>query len=139
MSARYELIKVLGPGRLLGQVEGVDVLLVSVELWRSHVVVHLAGLADDLMDRLLREHRALMERHGRDPNPTEPPEPPDAMLGRIDLTVADDVGTRYFPSSSVSGGSDKEWRAQWRFEPGVPPEATRLTVAIGAHAMELAL
>jgi hypothetical protein len=139
MSARDELVKVLAPGRLLAEVEGVDVLLVSVELWRSHVFLHLAGLQNDLMDRLLREHHALMERWGRDPNPTEPPEQPGAMLGRLDLILADDVGTPYWPCSSSAGGTDAEWRADWRFEPGVPPAATRLTIAIGDDAMELAL
>jgi hypothetical protein len=139
MSARDELIKVLAPARLLATVEGVEVLLVSVELWRTHVFVHLAGLGNDLMDRLLREHQALMERWGRDPNPSEPPEQPGAMLGRIDLRISDDVGTAYHPSSSSAGGTGTEWRADWTFEPGVPPEATRLTIAIGPDAMELAL
>jgi hypothetical protein len=139
MSVRDELVGVLAPGKLLGEVEGIEVLLVSVELWRTHVFVRLAGLQNDLMDRLLREHKALMERWGRDPNPTEPPEQPGAILGRIDLTLADDAGTQFFPSSTSAGGSDTEWRADWRFEPGVPPTATRLTVAIGSQSLELAL
>ena len=64
---------------------------------------------------------------------------PDALLGRIALTITDDVDTMYLPSSSSSGGGETTWRADWRFAPGVPDGASRLTVAIGADRLELEL
>jgi hypothetical protein len=139
MSARDELRTVLAPATLLAEVEGVEILLLSVELWRSDIRVQLAGLADQLMERRLRQHRELIESWGRDPNPTEPPERPEEMLGRLELTIADDLGTTYLPSSGGYGATDHQWRAEWTFEPGVPAEATRLTIAVGDDAAELAL
>jgi hypothetical protein len=40
-----------------------------------------------------------------------------------------------------AAGTGTEWRAEWKFEPGPPPAATRLTVAVGdgTRACELAL
>ncbi len=140
MSARDELVTVLAPASRLAEVEGVEVLLVSVEIWKRGIVVHLAGLESELTDRLLREHQALMARFGGiDPTPTEVPEPPYAVLGRMPLTIADDVDTVYLPSSSSSGGGETTWRTEWHFEPGVPEGASRLDVAIGADRLELPL
>jgi hypothetical protein len=88
-----------------------DVTIISVEIWMKSVFVHLAT-----------------DRQG------------DAVwLNRIDLTVADDTGTVYEPRESSAGGTGSEMRAMWRFEPGVPPQASRLTIAIGAEGVEVAL
>ena len=134
-----ELIAVHAPAARLAEVEGVEVLLLSVELWRNGIFVHLAGRESELTDRLLRQHKALMDRWGRDPNPTEVPEQPGEILGRMPLTIADDIGTGYFPHSRSTGGTGTEWRADWQFEPGVPAGASRLTVAIGTDRLELVL
>ena len=85
------------------------------------------------------EQTAELERWARDPHRTDLPELPGAMLGQLDIVVTDDVGTRYEPRSSSAGGNGTEWRALWKFEPGVPATARRLAVAIGGDSLELAL
>jgi hypothetical protein len=134
-----ELIAVHAPAARIAEVDGLELMLLSVEMWTASVIIHLAATETPLTDRLTAEQKAELERWARDPHRTDLPEMPGALLGRLELTVADDVGTRYQPSSSHAGGNGTEWRALWRFEPGVPEAATRLTVAIGDDSLELAL
>ena len=88
-----------------------EVLVISVELWTDTVFVHIAT------DR-----------------------PGDAVwLNRIPLSLADDAGTTYEPRESSAGGTGTELRGMWRFEPGVPDGAARLTISLGDDSLELTL
>jgi hypothetical protein len=146
-----QLEAVLAPARALADVDGLTVVLLSVELWTSGLFVHLATLRNPLSDELDAEHEASMMHwaatrrdDANEPEKLPPPDQPGERLLRLPLTVSDDVGTRFQPRSRSAGGTGTEWRSQWHFEPGVPRTASRLTIAIeGAdghqHTHELAL
>jgi hypothetical protein len=134
-----ELIAVHAPATRLAEVDGLELMLLSVELWTKSVFVHLAATETALTDRLTAEQKAELDRWAQDPTRSDLPEVPGAMLGRMSLTVADDAGTDYRPSSSQAGGTGTEWRAMWQFEPGVPDSASRLTIAIEDESVDVAL
>ena len=88
--------------------DGIDVLLVSVELWPEHLVVRLAasgGRAEQLASDLLAPLR---------------------------ISVEDDVRTRYAPRSASIGGSGSEWHGDWFFAGHAPEFARHLTVRVAA-------
>jgi hypothetical protein len=58
-----------------------------------------------------------------------PPGPPGSGLLRLPLRLGDDVGTAYAVRGGQASG-EPPWRAEHRFEPGVPRSASRLTVAV---------
>jgi hypothetical protein len=139
------------PARALVDADGLTVVLVSVELWTSGVFVRLAGLRSGVTDELDTQYDVSMTQwHERQPAARaaglRPPSPsqPGERLAHLPLWIADDVGTRYDRHGTSAGGTGTEWRAEWRFAPGVPRDATRLTVAVepddgAAHAVDLAL
>lgn len=149
---RDALEAVLAPARGLADVDGITVVLVSVELWTNGVFLRFAGLPTGLTDELEADFhdkledwavRAKQARKSGAPQPDYSGEPAGRLL-RLPLSITDDVGTSYQACGRSAGGTGMAWRSEWRFEPGVPREARRLTVAIdGAdgerHAQELAL
>jgi hypothetical protein len=134
-----ELIAVHAPATRLAEVEGLELMLLSVELWTQSVFVHLAATETPLTDRLSAEQTAELERWALDPTRTDMPEVPGAALSRLELTLTDDAGTRYWPASSSAGGSGTEWRAMYQLEPRVPAGASRLTIAIGEDHVDVPL
>jgi hypothetical protein len=129
---------VLAPAAELGVVDGMTLVLLSVELWSSGVFVHLAILRSAATDELDAAHERAFEAWAAGPRDEAPPDMPGVRLGHLALTVADDTGTSYRPTHRAAGGSGTEWRSQWKFEPGPPPEATRLTITVGADGREQA-
>src|SRR3954447_21557981 len=133
--AHDALEAVLAPAQPLADVDGITVVLVSVELWTSGMFVRLAGLRSALTDELDAEfdgamiHWGVLAEDARagSANPPAPRQPGERLM-RLPLTVSDDLGTAYTSRNRSAGGSGTEWRSEWRFEPGVPREATRLTV-----------
>jgi hypothetical protein len=98
--------RVVSPIATLFTRDGIDVLLVSVEVWPEHVVVRFAasgGRADEL---------------GSD------------LLAPLELTLEDDVGTVYRARSSNIGGTGSEWHGDWFFAGGVPESVRCLTVRV---------
>ena len=106
--------QVVSPIATLFTRDGIDVLLVSVEVWPDRVVVRLAAAGD----------RA--EQLGSD------------LLAPLELAVEDDVGTTYTARSSNAGGSGSEWHGDWFFAAAVPHSVTRLTVRVDAPYGEAA-
>jgi hypothetical protein len=100
------LPRVVSPLTTLLTRGGIDVLLVSVELWPEHVVVRLAASGD----------RA--EELGSD------------LLAPLRISVEDDAPTTYAPRSGSIGGSGSEWHGDWFFAAGVPEGASRLRVRV---------
>lgn len=136
-STHDALEAVLAPARPVADVDGLTVVLVSVELWTSGVVLHLAGLRGAVTDELDVEYQAAMahwvtlaEEAQASGSRVPAPHAPGERLLRLPLTVADDVGTRYEPVSRQGGASGSEWRSQWQLTPGVPADATRLRFGV---------
>jgi hypothetical protein len=106
---------VISPIRTLFTRDGIDVLLVSVELWPQHLVVRLATSGD----------RA--EQLG------------DDLLAPLEVTVEDDVGTTYTARSAAIGGTGSEWHSDWFFAAAAVPDAVaRLRVRVASPYGEAA-
>ena len=119
---------VVSPLRTVFEREGVEVVLVSVEVWPDEVVVRARGLPSERAAALEREFDAALEawhQQGRD-RQAVPGQPAEGIF-EVQISVADDAGTAYSPTSSARGGSGTMFRADWVFVPG-PPEAARSLV-----------
>jgi hypothetical protein len=148
--AQDSLREVLTPERPLGEINDVTVVLMRVELWTSRLIVRLEALQSALTDALDAsfgaewqawetgwiERRAEMEAEGE--NLRWPQQPSVSRLGRLPLSVADDLGTRFHAIGTATGGSGHPWRSEWRLEPGVPTAASVLRIGLedGAPARE---
>jgi hypothetical protein len=134
---------VLAPAAELAFVDGMTLVLLSVELWSGGVFLHLAVLRNAATDELDAAHERAFDGWTAGRRDQAPPPMPGTRLGDLALTVADDTGTSYQPSHRAAGGSGTEWRSEWKFEPGAPPEATRLTITLespgNARPLELVL
>jgi hypothetical protein len=100
------LPRVISPITTLFTHDGIDVVLVSVELWPEHLVVRLATSG----------HRA--EQFGSD------------LLTPLRVMVDDDARSTYAPRSSNIGGTGSEWHGDWFFAGGVPESVRCLTVRV---------
>ena len=133
----HELLELtLIPDRALADVDGVTIVIRAVEIWTSKLLLRIGALQSAFTDRLDAEHKAempawLATRHDKDhTDRRRVPRQPGERLNDLPLGISDDVGTHYRSFNRSAGGSGTEWLAQWRFEPGVPPEATTLTIAL---------
>src|SRR5690242_1834203 len=136
-----ELPKVVSPLATVGQREGVELVLVSVEAWPDEVVVRMRGRASPLTRRMETDFDAALgtwHRQGREGRPPEEPAerifPPD-----LDVRVTDDLGTAYKLRASARGGTGTEFHANWTFLPGPPDRAGRLTVRVCDAETEISL
>lgn len=130
----------LTPERSLGEVDGITVRVMLVELWTSRLILRLEALRNQLTDALdatfdtawkAYESRWVEHRAAAEAEDLWPPEPPSvSRLGGLPLSVVDDVGTRYHAIGTATGGSDHPWRSEWRLEPGAPASASVLRIAL---------
>jgi hypothetical protein len=119
---------VVSPLAPLFRRDGVDIALVSVELWPQQTVVRLAALVDDPVgEEEAFENR--LDAWAAGGRRDRLPEGPGERLYRdVELSLADDLGSNYRWKSSSIGGSGRLFRGEWHFARGVPEEATRLLV-----------
>jgi hypothetical protein len=135
----------LRPQRPLGDVDGITVVLMLIELWPSRLLLALEAQQNQLTDALdaafdqewkAYERRWVEDRAAAETEDRRPPQQPSvSRLGGLPLSVADDVGTRYHAIGMATGGPHP-WRSQWRLEPGVPPSANVLRIALEDGASE---
>ena len=119
---------VVSPLRTVLERDGVDVVLVSVEVWPDEVVVRARGVPSRRTAGLEREvSEALQEWHEQREDRDLLPRQPAERIFDLHVSVADDAGTVYSPSTSARGGSGTMFRAEWAFQPG-PSEAARSLV-----------
>ena len=122
------LPRVISPIRPLFTRDGIEIALISVELWPKHLVVRLAALPSETTDGQQRQHEADFEQWGErlvaagKEVAGDPPEQPGTrLLAPLQLAVEDDAGTTYTPRSSNTGGTGSEWHGDWFFTPDAPP------------------
>jgi hypothetical protein len=137
---RDRLEGLLAPKRPLGEVDGVTVIVVLVELWSQRLVLRLKALRNELTDAFdatfdrewkAYEGRWVHDRAAAEAEDLQPPEQPSvSRLSGLSLSVADDVGTRYHAIGTATGGSEHPWRCDWRLEPGMPRSATVLRIGL---------
>jgi hypothetical protein len=100
----------VAPARPLADVDGVTLVLVSVELWTSGLHLRLAGLRSAVTDGLDAEFDGAMVAwaagggDGRERDVPGPPRQPGESMLRSPLSVSDDVGTRYRRSTGFAAG-----------------------------------
>jgi len=122
---------VVSPLRSVLERDGVEVVLVSIEVWRDEVVVRARGLPSEGTVALEREFSDALERSNRQGADRDAvPRQPAERIFDLDVSVADGVGTAYSPTSSARGGSGATFRAEWSFVPGPPETARWLMVRI---------
>ena len=119
---------VVSPLRTVLERDGIEVVLVSVEVWRDEVVVRARGLPVEGAVALESEFSDALERWNRQGSDRDAmARQPAERIFDLDVSVADGVGTAYSATSSARGGSGTTFRAEWSFVPG-PPEAARWLV-----------
>jgi hypothetical protein len=127
---------------------------VLVELWTPRLILRMEALQNQFTEALDATYRAewrayerrwVEDRAAAEAEDLRLAEQPSTLrLSRLPLSVADDVGTRYHAMGTATGGSEHPWRSEWRLEPGVPPRATVLRIALedgepGRETLELLL
>jgi len=138
--AEDRLEGLLTPERPLCEVEGIAVELTRIELWSSWLGLRLEAVGSQITDALDATFDAAWEAYQRrwaehraaaQAEDLWPPEPPSvARLRPLPLSVADDVGTRYYAIANATGGPEHPWRSEWRLEPAVPVSADLLRIAL---------
>lgn len=150
---RDRLEGMLTPERQLGEIEGITIVVVLIELWSRRLVLRLEARQNDITEVLdaafnaewkAWESRWVDHRAAAEAEDVPPPEQPSvSRLSGLPLSVADDVGTRYHAIGTATGGP-YPWRSEWRLEPGVPSSARSLRIALengasGGECLEFAL
>lgn len=131
------LPRVVSPITTLFTLDGIDIALISVELWPQHLAVRLAALPNEITDDQQRRHEVDFERWGKTRVEAgkaaagDPPEQPGTrLLAPLQIAVEDDAGTIYTPRGGNTGGSGSEWHGDWFFAADVPQSVRRLTVRV---------
>jgi hypothetical protein len=139
-AAIVTLHRVLAVAQPLADVDGMPILVTSVELWSSGVDMFLAGLPTPDAERHVLEHSTDLNDWGRKrregrsgEGALSPPQLRGNRFFELDVRIRDDVGTGYRIMGGSAGGSQTEWRMNRHYEPGVPEHATQLTVEIADH------
>jgi hypothetical protein len=122
---------------LLYSREGVDVALISVEVWSAAVIVRLAGLPNEQTDALDRNYHETLDAWARGGREGAPPNQPAEDLFDVDLGLSDDSGTNYRLRTANKGGSGRMFRAEWSFEPGPPESSSRLAVRVSQESQQI--
>jgi hypothetical protein len=133
------LRRVLAVGRPIAEVDGLPFLLTSVELWSTRVEVFLAGTPTAESDANIDQKEAQVGSHivnwvrvqraGRSGEVAlgQPPARGEGLF-ELEVQLRDDVGTDYQSTGGHLGMGRTEWRVHGHHQPGVPDEATELTV-----------
>jgi hypothetical protein len=129
---------VIASGEVVLAWEGLQLGLLSVELWPDVLVVRAAGVAESVEakereERHRREHREWVAGVGRAHResrelPEGPLHPLDEPLSRLQLSVSDDVATSYRWTSNGRGGASWDFSGEWFFAPAPPAGAKELRV-----------
>lgn len=137
--AQDRLEGLLTPELRLGEVDGITIVIMRVELWPSRLMLRLEALQNQRTDALdaafdtewkAWESRWVHNRAAAEADDVPPPEQPSvSRFSGLLLSVADDVGTRYHTIGRATGGPHP-WRSEWRLEPGAPASARVLIIAI---------
>jgi hypothetical protein len=131
-------LEVFCPMEMLYSHDGVDVALVSVEVWSAGVILRLAGLPNERTDALDRRYQETLEAWARTGRKGSPPNQPGEDLFDVDLGLSDVSGTSYVLQTASKGGSGRMFRAEWSFEPGPPESSSQLTVRLSREGHEIA-
>jgi hypothetical protein len=127
--------RVMAVGEPLADVEGMPLLVTSVESWSDRVEMFLAAVPNAEAELEIAEfgkaleswHRWRVERRSG-PGVMNPPGLRGENLHSLDIRLRDDLGTTYQHRGGSAGGGGTEWRAHRTYRPGIPATATTLTI-----------
>ena len=125
---------VVSPIAQLFEREGVQIVLVSVELWADGVVLRFGSLPSDLTARLEADWDEAFEEWATKRvagiAPERAPQTASEALLQFEPELTDDVGTAYERRSGQLGGgiNGRAIRGEWFFEPRVPDRASELRI-----------
>jgi len=124
----------------LVDIEGITLVLITVEIWTNDVQLRAAAVQTSETDRRDAQHeqalRAWIQRNQGQPRPHRPRlehpplSPATQWLGDLRPVLNDDVGTDYEVRTRGSGGTGTEWHWDATMRPGTPAEATVLGVQL---------
>ncbi|WP_022929991.1 hypothetical protein [Patulibacter americanus] len=138
VTPRDRLVGTLAPAVVVGEVDGVRIVVVMIELWRRRTVVHLVAEPDEdaaaALDAAHAQAMADWEAAGYHPRDGMPEHPVDAATRGLDLRVWDSTHGDHRRTWSITGGSDANGRATYAFEAGVPPTATSVALSLGERS-----
>ena len=134
-------LQVVAPMERLYVRDGVEVALITVEVWSRGVIVRLVGLPSELTEGLEQSYFDAVDEWGRArregrPHDDRPPDDPGKRLFDVELTLSDDLGTSYESRFRSYGGSLERLRADWAFEPGPPDSVASLTLAVAGDGID---
>lgn len=132
---RDRLVGALAPSVVVGEVDGIRIVVASIELWRRRTLVHLVAEPDEddaaELDAAHAQAMAAWEAAGFEPRDEMPEHPVDAATRSLDLHLWDATHGRHRRTWSSSGGSEADGRATYAFDHGVPPTATSIALSVG--------
>jgi hypothetical protein len=138
------LPSVVSPIQPLFRRGGIEIALISVELWPDRLVVRLAGLPGKMTYGQGLQYEAELEQWGarlasaREAAGDLPEQPGTRLLSTLQIMVEDEAGTTYVLRSFNTGGTGSEWHGDWFFSGNVPDTVNRLTVQVSAPEGEAA-
>ena len=119
----------MSPIATLFRRQGVDVALVSVELWERETIVRLAALAGD-PQAADHEFHASLERWASEGRQGSPPDEPGEPILDVRVSLSDDAGTTYPLRSRSVGGTGRLFRGDCYFTAGVPEDAASVVIHV---------
>ena len=133
--AAGDLRAVLAPRGVMFQADAITLLLTSVELWTESIYLTFAGISTVETLRAEEEHQRAIDdwfrRRREEGARVDPPPSPSDRLHKVDLILADDLGTQYRFHGGGGSGSPGDYRLERSYRPGLPTAATKLELAIG--------
>jgi hypothetical protein len=134
VTPRDRLVGALAPCVVVGEVDGIRIVVASIELWRRRTLVHLVAEPDEEaaaeLDAAHARAMAAWAAAGFEPRDEMPEHPVDAATRGLDLQLWDATHGDHRRTWSATGGSEADGRATYAFEPGVPPTATSIAINI---------
>ena len=92
--------------------EGVTVLLLSVEVWSSRVVLHLAARENTVTRALLADWQAVFDAWAQSGAHGPPPADPARVLHeQLSVSLDDEAGHSFELSAAQYGGQGTQWSA----------------------------
>jgi hypothetical protein len=108
--------------------------LLTIEALNGRVLVRVVGVATDSIREQIAAYEADWEewwqQHGKAQEVRPPRSVGERIFDSLTVRVVDDRSTEFRWVSGNSGGSGVELLCEWLFEPGIPSEATSVTVVV---------
>ena len=105
------------PNRIVGTVGGgIEVVLLSVEIWQSRVVLQLGAYPDARTAALTACGDVQLAEWKKAPTKSPPPQDPSIVLIQsMHIEAQRDLGDRYELAYCKAGGEDEQWASTWVF------------------------